>query len=66
MRLADTIFRGGNSGIRLADQRRWEAEVAAYIKQHPGASTFDIALECHMGDKPARRFANAVRRSSTA
>ena len=66
MRLADTIFRGGNSGIRLADQRRWEAEVAAYIKQHPGANTYDIALECHMGDNPARRFANAVRQSSQA
>ena len=66
MRLADTIFRGGNSGIRLADQRRWEAEVAAYIKQHPGASTFDIALECHMGDKPPRRFANAVRKPGPA
>lgn len=66
MKLAGVISHGGSSGIRLADQRRWKAEVAAYLKQHPAASTFDIALECHMGDKPARRFANAVRRSSTA
>ena len=66
MRLADTIFRGGSSGIRLVDQRRWKAEVAAYLNQHPTASAFDIALECHMGDKPAQRFANAVRQSSQA
>ena len=56
MRLADTIFRGGSSGIRLVDQRQWKAEVAAYLKQHPGASTFDIALECHMSNAQARRY----------
>ena len=66
MRLADTIFRGGSSGIRLVDQRRWKAEVAAYLRKNPAASTFDISLECHLSNAQARRFAHAVRQSSPA
>ena len=38
------------------DQRRDLAEVAAYLAAHPGATTFDVALCCHMGDSHARRL----------
>ena len=64
MKLSETMFRGGNSGIRLADDRRWRSEVATYLKQHPTASTFDIAMECHLSNKQARRYAHAVRQST--
>lgn len=29
-------------------------EVRAYMRAHPGAKTFDVALECHLTDKAAR------------
>ena len=53
-------------GGTLSSARRYQAEVAAYVKRHPGCSVFDISLECHMSENMARRFANGVRRSGAA
>ena len=43
-------------GGSLSSARRYRDEVAAYVKGHPGCSTFDIALECHMSDNMVRRL----------
>ena len=36
-------------------------EVAAYLKAHPDATTFDVALECHFTDSAARYWIKKVR-----
>ena len=53
-----------NFGQPLSDARRYASEVAAYLKAHPTATTFDLALECHFSDAAARRLIHAYRQTA--
>ena len=58
--------RAPSAKLSLASTRRERAadlaEVSAYLASHPKASTFDVALCCHMGDSHARKLAKMVRK----
>lgn len=43
-----------------ANRERWLSEARGYLARHPGATTFDMALECHLGDKQAKKFMREI------
>lgn len=49
------------AGTTKQQAMRDEAEVAAYLSNHPDATVFDVALECHMGDGHALRLMHLVK-----
>lgn len=43
-----------------ANRERWVSEAREYLASHPGATVFDLALECHLGDKQAKNFMREI------
>lgn len=43
-------------GTSLAQHRQDIDECRSYLAAHPGATTFDVALELHYSDAAARRI----------
>lgn len=51
-----------NNGSVTAHQKKSDIqEVRIYLRQNPEATVFDVAMECNLGEKHARRIMKEVR-----